>query len=72
MSTIVAIGAEEQLAGYSLAGVDVRPAETAETAIRVWDDLPDDVGLILMTPAVGTALGPRARERSVLWAVLPS
>lgn len=72
MSSVVAIGAEGQLAGYSLVGVDVHPVETAEAAIRVWDDLPDDVGLVLMTPAVGVALGPRVRERSVLWAVLPS
>ena len=72
MSRIVAIGAEEKLAGYALAGVDVRPAATAGAAVRVWDDLPDDVGLILMTPAVGVALGPRVRERPVLWAVLPS
>ena len=72
MSRVAAIGAEEQLAGYSLAGVDVLPVETADAAVRVWDDLPDDVGLILMTSSVAAALGPRVRERSVLWAVLPS
>lgn len=72
MSGVVAIGEEKLLLGYALVGVDVVPAEGADSARAAWDALPSDTGLVLLTPAARSALGPRVGERAVLIAVLPS
>jgi vacuolar-type H+-ATPase subunit F/Vma7 len=68
---IVAIGEEERLAGYALTGVTVLPAADAESARAAWTELPSGTALVLLTPSAATALAGRARERQLLWAVLP-
>jgi vacuolar-type H+-ATPase subunit F/Vma7 len=67
------IGPEHRVAGWSLAGVLVRPAATPAEAVAAWAVLPDDVVLVLLTPqaaaAVEAADTPRTTPR--LRAVLP-
>jgi hypothetical protein len=50
------IGPEHRVSGWALAGVLVRPAETAEAGVEAWTGLPDDVVLVLVTADVAAAL----------------
>jgi vacuolar-type H+-ATPase subunit F/Vma7 len=73
MSTIAAIGERERVRGFALAGVHVVAAEDPELARAAWRGLPDDVGLVILTPTAHAAL---ARETGVsrddrLWVVMP-
>jgi vacuolar-type H+-ATPase subunit F/Vma7 len=71
MSRAVAIGDGRRLAGYALAGALVVPV-TPDEAVDAWETLPDDVGLVLLSPEVEAVLAPRLEEREdVVWAVLP-
>ncbi|QIY59509.1 hypothetical protein HEP86_02415 [Streptomyces sp. RPA4-5] len=58
MGTVVALGEATQTSGFALAGVSVRPAEAPESVRAVWQELPDDVALVILTPAAAAALGP--------------
>jgi hypothetical protein len=66
------IGPEHRVAGWALAGVLVRPAETAQAGVEAWTRLPDDVVLVLVTADIAAALGtadvatPPGRLRAVL------
>lgn len=71
MSRVVAIGPRASLAGYALAGVEAIDAGDAGAAQRAWDELPADVGLVLLGPAAQAALAERLVEKPLLWAVLP-
>jgi hypothetical protein len=73
VSRVVAIGNELRLAGYALAGAEVRPAATSAVTIAAWESLDDDTGLLLLTPEVFSELEARLPERNgLVWAVLPS
>jgi len=50
------IGTEHRVAGWSLAGVLVRPAESPAAAVAAWTALPDDVVLVLLTTDADAAL----------------
>lgn len=76
MGRAAVIGPEHRVSGWSLAGVLVCPAHTAEQAVAAWTTLPDDVVLVLLgaqaaeaVQAVATADAPGAPRR--LRAVLP-
>lgn len=72
MSRVVAIGEERRLAGFALAGVDVRTAEDAQAVREEWDGLGHDVGLLILTPDAATALEERRFEREdIVWVSLP-
>lgn len=72
MSGVVAIGEAGRLAGFALAGVDVRTAENAQAAHDQWDGLERDVGLLILTPEAAAALGGRRSEREeIVWVSLP-
>ncbi|HSD79550.1 MAG TPA: hypothetical protein VLB47_02775 [Solirubrobacteraceae bacterium] len=72
MSRAAAIGEEVRVAGYALAGVDVRAAEDAAAARAAWDALGDDVACVILTPAAHAALaGELDRRPFVVWAVMP-
>lgn len=72
MSRAVAIGDHRRLQGFALAGVDVRPVEGSEAALAEWDRLGPDVGLLILTPDVATALETSRSEREdVVWVTLP-
>jgi vacuolar-type H+-ATPase subunit F/Vma7 len=73
MTGIVAIGEQERLRGFALAGVDVAVAEDPAGARAAWAALAPEVALVILTPAAHVALaageldpkGPR------LWVVMP-
>ncbi|MGZ4201368.1 MAG: hypothetical protein ACXVRH_04840 [Thermoleophilaceae bacterium] len=72
MSTVVAIGEPVRLAGYAMAGVDVRGAGDASAAEAAWDGLSDDVACLILTPESHASLGRRLAERpEIVWAVVP-
>lgn len=70
-----AIGAENRVRGYELAGVLVLVAEDAEEIRAVWHELPEDVAIVILTQQAAEALGDEAPARtsaaSPLTAVLP-
>ena len=61
---IAAIGALTEVGGFSLAGVRVYVADTAELARDVWDALPETVGIAILSPLAAEALGPERTEQS--------
>lgn len=71
MSAVVAIGERTQLDGYALAGVDVIDAADGPAAQQAWDELPPDVGLVLLGPDAHAALAERLSQTSLLWVVVP-
>ena len=72
MSVVVAIGEARRVAGFALAGVDVRTAESAQAVQDEWEGLARDVGLVILTPEAATALEERRSEREdIVWVSLP-
>jgi vacuolar-type H+-ATPase subunit F/Vma7 len=71
MSSVVAIGEEELVAGYALAGAAVLPARRDDEVLAAWEALPPDTALVLLTQRAHAVLGETVRERQLLWAVLP-
>ena len=72
MTTIAVLGAPVLAAGYAAAGVRLLEATTADEVRRCWHELPDDVGVVLLTPAAAAAVGRETLESStVLTVVLP-
>jgi vacuolar-type H+-ATPase subunit F/Vma7 len=72
MSSVVAIGARRRLAGFALAGVEVRDAPTDTDVERELDALGADVGLLILTPAAARTLEGRSSEREdLVWVSLP-
>jgi vacuolar-type H+-ATPase subunit F/Vma7 len=73
MSRVVAIGNELRLAGYALAGAEVRHAASPAETLAAWESLAEDAGVLVLTPEAFAALERRLAERAELvWAVLPS
>jgi vacuolar-type H+-ATPase subunit F/Vma7 len=72
MSRVVALGPSSRVAGFALAGVTV--LATDEHGIEgAWASLPEDTGLVLLTPEAVEVLRDRLMERQrVLWAEIPS
>lgn len=62
MADVVAIGEQVRVAGFALAGADVVIAEDPKTVWEAWRNLPDGVGLVIITPAAAQALGPAVLE----------
>jgi hypothetical protein len=72
VSAACAIGDERRLAGYALAGVEVRHALTGPEVDAAWAGLAEDAGLLILTPDAHAALEGRLFEREgLVWAVLP-
>lgn len=70
MGGIAVIGETTRVAALGLAGVLVVPAEDPEQVLAAWESLPDDVTLVLLTPAAARQPRPAA-GRDVLTAVMP-
>ena len=72
MSGAVAIGEPRRLAGFALAGVDVRTAESAQAVLREWEALGRDVGLLILTSEAAAALeAKRPEKEDIVWVTLP-
>ncbi len=69
---VVAIGEAARLAGFALAGVDVRVAEDERSANDELDRVEGHVGLLILTPEAGLALRERlAKREDLMWVTLP-
>ncbi len=73
MTGIVAIGEQEQLRGFALAGVEVAVADDPAGARAAWAALPPEVALVILTPAAHAALAASELDRrgQRLWVVMP-
>lgn len=74
MGRVAAIGEQTRVAGLALAGTVVLVAEEPDAVRRTWRSLPDDVELVILTPAAAEALNldsapPESHRR--LTAVMP-
>jgi hypothetical protein len=58
MGGIAAVGEAQRIQGLGLAGVLVVPAEGPAEVRRCWSALPEDVVLVILTPAAAAALDP--------------
>jgi vacuolar-type H+-ATPase subunit F/Vma7 len=72
MGTVVAIGPAVQVAGWALAGVDVRPARTLADARERWAALADDVTLVIVSADTAEAVAGVPGPLNALVAVLPT
>ncbi len=73
MSSVVALGESHELDGLALAGVRVLRADTDESMVAAFDELDDDVGLIILTEQSARALRePLDRHPRLLRVVLPT
>lgn len=70
MGSVVAIGADNEIAGFALAGVEVHPVGDDDAARLVWEALPGDVSLVILTATVARALD--AAPAGPLRVVMPS
>lgn len=70
---LAALGELVRVQGYSLVGALVLPAEDDAQVRMAWEDLPDDVGIVVLTPRAASALGDLTRaEELPLTVVMPS
>ena len=71
--SIVALGERALLAGYPLAGVALRIAETDHDVLDSWATLPGNAGMVILTPRAARALGAAIDDpHSPLTVVLPA
>jgi vacuolar-type H+-ATPase subunit F/Vma7 len=72
MSSVAAIGAQPDVAGFALAGARVYPAERADEVQAAWHALPDAVAVVILTEAAAIALEAERTEPSApLTVVMP-
>lgn len=71
MSRVVVIGESARVLGFALAGATV--LETDAVGVdAAWQQLPDDVGLVVLTREAADQLERRLAERAgLLWTVVP-
>jgi vacuolar-type H+-ATPase subunit F/Vma7 len=60
MARLAVLGEEVAVQGYALAGAVVLPAEDAAAVRAAWAQLPDDVAVVVLTPAAARALPEEA------------
>ncbi len=75
MGRAVAIGAASDIAGFALAGVQLRPVSTDSEARVAWSDLGPETTLAILTRVVAAALDAHEdlpHAESPLRVVMPS
>jgi vacuolar-type H+-ATPase subunit F/Vma7 len=71
MSRVVALGPAAKVAGFALAGATVLETDE-EGFLGAWQRLPEDTGLLLLTPEAAEALKERLPQRErLLWVQIP-
>jgi vacuolar-type H+-ATPase subunit F/Vma7 len=68
-SRVAVIGEQVRVQGFALAGAIVRVAEDPDAARSAWLGLPDDVAVVILTPAAHEAVADRPPHR--LTVVMP-
>ena len=72
MSTVVALGDDDRLDGFALAGATVIEVESDEELRSAWDELGPDVGLVILSARASQVLQPVLGDRTdLLTAVVP-
>jgi len=72
MSTVAAIGETHELQGFALVGVAVTPAANRAQVIEAWENLDDDVGLVILSRRAAETLRPMlANRRDTLTVAMP-
>ncbi|HEX9033122.1 MAG TPA: hypothetical protein VF834_14880 [Streptosporangiaceae bacterium] len=72
MARVAVIGEPLRIYGYGLAGAVLCPASDRPEALRAWQELPQDVAVVVLTPgAAGWLEADLARRPGVLHVVLP-
>ncbi|HMK11076.1 MAG TPA: V-type ATP synthase subunit F [Acidimicrobiales bacterium] len=71
MSTIVVLGERHRVEGFALAGATVFVAADADSVRDAWARLPDDVVVVVLTPAAADALADVVHAQA-LQVVLPT
>ncbi len=71
MSTIAVLGERHRVEGFALAGATVFDAADAGSVREAWARLPDDVAVVVLTPAAAHALEDVVQARP-LRVVLPT
>jgi vacuolar-type H+-ATPase subunit F/Vma7 len=72
MQRIAALGEEVRVQGYALAGAVVIAADGPEAVRSAWRTLPEDIAVVVLTPAAAAALGTdEGMPDWPLWVVLP-
>jgi vacuolar-type H+-ATPase subunit F/Vma7 len=73
MSRVAVLGERARVEGYRLGGAVVLCAEDADEVHAVWSSLPEDIAVVVLTPAAARALGAAgsASQRPLL-VVMPS
>ena len=69
---VAAVGAADLVAGFGLAGALVLAAEDTASVLAAWRGLPDDTGVVVLSPAAADALGQeRQAPGAPMTVVLP-
>lgn len=72
MARVAVLGERVVVGGYSLAGALVLAADTEDQVRRAWSTLPEDVGVVVLSPRAAQVLGDQARsDGSRLTVVIP-
>jgi vacuolar-type H+-ATPase subunit F/Vma7 len=64
MGAVAVIGARTRVQGWALAGARVCAADDPASVVRAWDQLGDDVSVVLLTEAAADALAAELVELS--------
>ena len=70
MSSVGALGETARVDGFALAGALVFAADDARAVDAMWNELPDDLGVLILTPYAAEHLGARLGERPRLLTVV--
>jgi vacuolar-type H+-ATPase subunit F/Vma7 len=70
MTRIGALGETAKVEGFALAGALVLATDQTGEIDAAWDRLPDDVGVLILTPAAATHLRARLGDRPHLLPVV--
>ena len=71
MARFAVLGEQVAVQGYALAGAVVLPAEDADAVRVAWDQLPDDVAVVVLTPAAARVLEQATTALRPLTVVMP-
>lgn len=62
MGRVLVIGERARVAGFALAGADVRPADDAAAVSRAWPTDISDVAVVVLTPQAAAILGSQLAQ----------